>query len=180
MTLRWVVILFFLDFFGWEATMYRHPTHVFGTDIPALVAGHDRLHVVFATDKIISTALSKLDGLVDTGKPGLTIQVQNQCLEYPFRLEPPADTPLLVVIYGGLRGFASAIEMVKKVKAHRPDSRIVVTTCFCIPENKIVMAAPLLQSGVLDGMVQMKDSCNHHSFMGHIFSDLVESWPVAF
>jgi hypothetical protein len=177
--------------------MFTDTSDFLSTGVNALVAGHEKLHVLFATYNAVAGYKS---GTVETGKDGLTIQVQNGNLSYSpltdlvycvgtplhkvganmemsLKIEQPDATAFLAVVYAGLSAFNEAVALARKIKDDRPDAKIVITTCDCMLDDKSRTLSPLLQRKEIDAAV-VTTICGGHDTMRDILEKVIEVWPA--
>ncbi|MGB7957765.1 MAG: hypothetical protein WCF77_02895 [Minisyncoccia bacterium] len=143
------------------------------TDVGALVAGIDRLHVLFCTYNI-GTPLAQI-GSEAMDEEARTAQSE---LEAKLKIESQANASLLAVVYAGLSAFDEALEFARKVKQDRPDAKVVIVTCDCDLRRKASILEPMLQSEELEAVV-VTHWCGGRSTMRDILEKIVEVWPVS-
>jgi hypothetical protein len=167
--------------------MFTNETDFISTGLGALLAGIEKLHVLFATYKNVD---GYANGPVETyGKDGLTIQVQNgsqirgewvsraaYSIEAIPETEGQENVLFLAVVYAGVNAFGEAVAFARKIKHEHPASKIVLVTCSCDLLYKNRILEPIVRDKEIEVVVTEK--CGGNSTMRDILRKIMEDWPV--
>lgn len=181
------------------------PVRRFIDDLPGILAGKERLDVLFASYRGIGP---RPNGPVQTGDKNLTVTVQAGLREYSLEsliafgiagslglrmMEEESgaafsamrqrlpdrntdpDKPFLAVVYLGLVQFDQALGLVGQLRQQHPDAVIATLTCDCDTRSKGARLEPLVGSEINYSLIT--EECGGNSPMDAIVRSILANWP---